>query len=141
MKPNQIAGYTIQSISIVESKFTRIDDLRKERFRNDVVLNVKSDISEGIAKCKLTVNCESKYVDGTVLANAEVTALGIFKQRIKKPNLEINDFARLNALAIMYPFIREFLANISLKAGMKSIMIPIVNFYAFAKNLKKEDEA
>ena len=140
MKPNQIAGYSIQSISIVESQFSRIDELRKEKYTNDVVLDVIRETDEGFAKCKLSVNCESKYSDGTVVAKVKVTALGLFKQIRKNPNLTIEDFTKLNALAIMYPFIREHLAMLSMKAGMKVIIIPIVNFYAFAKSIQKKDE-
>jgi preprotein translocase subunit SecB len=45
--------------------------------------------------------------------------------------LNLDQFGHVNAAAIIYPYIREHLSNLSAKAGLGLIFLPPVNF---AKN-------
>jgi preprotein translocase subunit SecB len=46
-----------------------------------------------------------------------------------------SDFVNLNAPAILYPFVRSFITNISTNSGFSPIIIPAVNF----SEAKKKD--
>jgi preprotein translocase subunit SecB len=59
-------------------------------------------------------------------------------QKIGTPTLDIKTFGFINAPSIMFPFVREFLAGLSLKAGLKPILLHPVNFAALAGQTKKQ---
>ncbi len=44
-----------------------------------------------------------------------------------------SDFARISAPAIGFPFLRAFVANCTLQAGIPPILLPSINFVQFAK--------
>ena len=141
IKENEISGYAVESITIIESRFSRTTkNISKVKQDVDVDLDMHHTVTRNKAKCKLTakVTVVSEKKEGDVLASVTITAYGVFKQRVKNPNIEIGDFAALNAYAIIYPFIREHLSTLSLKAGMDVIMLPSVNFVAFLNNRKQQ---
>lgn len=55
-----------------------------------------------------------------------------------KPTFEnIPDFFYPNSLAIVYPYVRAFVSNITLQAGSRLLILPILNLNALAETLKK----
>lgn len=55
-----------------------------------------------------------------------------------KPTFEnIPDFFYPNSIAIVYPYIRAFVSNITLQAGLRLMILPILNLSALAETLKK----
>ncbi|MEO6404545.1 MAG: protein-export chaperone SecB [Ferruginibacter sp.] len=53
--------------------------------------------------------------------------MGLF-EKTGDPLLTEEAFKKVNAPAIIYPFIREHLHNICLKGGIASVLLPTVNF-------------
>lgn len=47
----------------------------------------------------------------------------------------ISDFAKINAPAIAYPYLRSFISILALNAGYGSIYLPSINFVEFCKNI------
>lgn len=54
--------------------------------------------------------------------------------------IPLETFAHVNAAAIIYPFIREHLANLAMKANMNRILLPPFNFVAFHERNKSEED-
>jgi preprotein translocase subunit SecB len=50
--------------------------------------------------------------------------------------IPIDQFAKANGPAIMFPFLREHLASITLKAGISPILLPSVNFIRLSEENK-----
>ena len=50
-------------------------------------------------------------------------------------NLE--NFGRINGAAIIFPYIREHISSLSIKAGIPPIVLPIVNFLNSANQKQK----
>lgn len=46
-------------------------------------------------------------------------------------DLKNSDFIKINAAAIAYPFLRSFVANLTLQAGYPSVILPTINFVSF----------
>ena len=44
------------------------------------------------------------------------------------------DFAKINAPAIAYPFLRAYIANFFISSGYDALMLPTINFQAMARN-------
>jgi preprotein translocase subunit SecB len=53
--------------------------------------------------------------------------LGEF-EKIGDVLMDLESFGKVNGAAIIYPYIREQLSNISLKAGIGNIILPPANF-------------
>jgi preprotein translocase subunit SecB len=81
---------------------------------------------------KVTVNVRSIRAQ-TKQYLIEVSIVGIFEFS-EQLDIKLKDFASINAPAIVFPFIREQIVSISLKAGLRPILIPVVNFAKIAKN-------
>ena len=46
----------------------------------------------------------------------------------------MEEFGRINGASIIFPFLREHIANLAMKAGLGPIMLPPVNFQKLNKN-------
>lgn len=44
-----------------------------------------------------------------------------------------SDFPKINAPAIAFPYVRSYISNLTLQSGFSSLILPSVNFVAFAK--------
>jgi len=74
----------------------------------------------------LTLDYKGKQNE-LVICAAKITMLGIF-EKTGEPPISEEGFKQINAPAIIYPFIREHLYNICLKAGIANTLLPTVNF-------------
>ena len=134
---NEISGYVVEKIAISKCEFECFDPFYKGKVEISFGNIVSNKVTKTIANCTFSIKFDVKTVDAKNLAKGLVTANGRFKLK-DSPNLPIQKFADLNANAIIYPFLREYVANLSLKAGMTVILLPSVNFVAYAR---KEAEA
>lgn len=140
MKENEISGFLVESIALTHVEFVRAENIAKNSVTKPIInLSLENKVTKTIARCKQTVYVDViNEKDGESLANIEVTVLGVFKKRSKDSELNIEQFAALNAHAIIYPFVREHISNLSLKAGIGVVMLPSVNFAAFFENRKQQ---
>jgi len=60
--------------------------------------------------------------------NLQVKAVSDFKVVGDVQNDIFENFMKINAPAIAYPYLRAFISNLALQAGMVPIIIPYVNF-------------
>jgi preprotein translocase subunit SecB len=49
-------------------------------------------------------------------------------EKVGESIINLEQFGHVNGAAIIYPFIREHLSNLSAKAGVGIILLPPVNF-------------
>ena len=54
--------------------------------------------------------------------------VGIFQKEGESDIKNDEDFGRINGAAIIFPFVREHIANVALKGGLGTVLIPPVNF-------------
>ena len=129
-------GINCDSIILIESKFIRypsepnIDKL-DIKFSSEVYLYEGKNSGGTKLVCEITDSSED---EGSKLL-IKVAFLGQFSTQIEKKNMIINDFLNLQAKAIILPYIREHVAALSIKAGLKPIILPPVNILALEKNL------
>ncbi|HAV92719.1 TPA: hypothetical protein DCW38_06015 [candidate division WOR-3 bacterium] len=62
-----------------------------------------------------------------------VTMIGLFSTDSANPNLDLEDFSKNNAPAIIFPYIREFVSNISSRTGLQPIILPPMNIIKMMK--------
>ena len=131
--------YQVLNILLLDSQFKR--NLIIKFDSSNIKNNVQIESNKNKEQENLLVDVTLKFIttiDDIEVINAKVTMIGIFRC---SENLELSEdtFGKINAPAIIFPFIREHLANLSLKAGIPPILLPPVNFVQLDK-LKKDEE-
>lgn len=72
--------------------------------------------------------------------NFEVQGVGVFKFDHKPSDKVIETLAGINCPAIMYPYMREFIAELTMRGGNTPLHLPPVNFVALAEQKRKQQE-
>jgi preprotein translocase subunit SecB len=125
---NLESGFKINNLLLLESTFTRIVNVT---FDNpDVIQNIDVDVQVAVNNNIVVVTEEIKY-NQTFNEVEEVSAIikmvGIF-EKFGDSILDLENFGNINGAAIIFPYIREHLTNLTSKAGLGLIIIPPFNF-------------
>lgn len=130
--------YKLKSLSLIESNFKREADIdfANEIF-NDVDIDINHNIIDDNVIISLNVDLVGRY-KRKKLFRFSIKYIGVFEignQEI----LPVEKFVEANGPAIIYPFIREHIATTSLKADIKAILLPPVNFIKLSLDKKKKE--
>ena len=120
------SGFKVESILLTESSFNRKGKINFKESEQEVSFETGIGSKDNIVNVKLTTIVSNKFHDVEQYKIA-VTMVGVF-QRTGDYILNNEQFVRINGAAIIFPFIREHIANIALKAGLGSLILPPVNF-------------
>jgi preprotein translocase subunit SecB len=122
------SGFKINNLLLLESTFSRIINVT---FDNpNVVQNIDVDVNVSVNENTVVVTEEIKY-NQTFNDIQEVSAIikmvGVF-EKFGDSILDLESFGNVNGAAIIFPYIREHLTNLTSKAGLGLIIIPPFNF-------------
>lgn len=130
-------SFLFKEIYLLESSFKRkaIVDFQNPKFKNRVNISVEHHVAEGN---HLNITVSLDFSAGTsrekeILAKIKMTGVFI---RGDESVLTMEQFAKANGPAIMFPFLREHLASITTKAGINPVLLPAVNFIKLAEEDK-----
>lgn len=124
-------SFKVNDLLLVESNFSRVNNVN---FGADV--NNQMDINVDVAiepeeKKKMivseTVIFKQLYHD-IEQVTIKVKMVGTFETDGTLKEDEFQKFGRINGGAIIFPYIREHISNLSVKAGVGPIILPPVNF-------------
>lgn len=122
-------SYSLQNIILLESDFKRtvLIDFTDTNIKNDLHLETTSQ-NEG-ADLLVTLGIRYSSKNGTQEnISAFVKMAGIFQCPDDTSHLPIEVFSKVNAPAIIFPFIREHLASLTMKAGISPVILQPLNF-------------
>lgn len=128
-KENIESGFRIHNILLVESNFTRVDAVEfnnsgiKQNVHIDGAVNINP--ANNLISVKQTLYYSQEF-NGVKQVTAQITMVGVF-EKYGDSQLDLEQFGHVNAAAIIYPYIREHLSNLSAKAGLGLIFLPPVN--------------
>ena len=129
---NNGSGYQVKSIILVESNLSREPNFNFDNLKLDVEIGTGVGVKDNIVSVELRVNVKQMQND-TPLSELSATMVGTFEKKGDSPIDNMEDFGRINGASIIYPFIREHIANLAMKAGLGPIMLPPVNFQELNK--------
>jgi preprotein translocase subunit SecB len=136
-QPN--SGYQFREVLLIKSDFERLVQiivppdqtaLVKQDLNIDLQVAVQNEIIQVIETARLNVVFEE-----LLLASFEIQYIGLF-EKIGEPSLDSETFGRINAAAIIFPFVREQIASLALKAGLGTLLLPPINFVEKANSGK-----
>lgn len=132
---NTASGFAIQNIILTESTFTRINNAVFEGVENKMNINVNVSVNSPDITVEETVDLVQTH-QGKEQMEIRVKMVGLFQMVGESQIKDLEAFGRINGAAIIFPYIREHITNVSLKGGMGTIILPPVNF---TNSIKNED--
>ena len=131
-------SFKLLNILLIESAFKRASyiDFSSENVHNNIDIDIHNSITENILGVTVTLKFNTTIEDIEVISS-KIKMTGNFEFS-NNTNIPLEDFGNINAPAIIFPFIREHLSNVSMKAGIQPILLPPINFVNLAKKKKKQ---
>jgi len=126
------SGIQLRSVFLKKSSLERSQKLTNQNMRNSKMgINVACEIEGNLIHS--TVSVEIKHQDETTQEidfSIQVTMTGEFEriQTFEEFSLDDNEFGRINAPSIVYPYIRQHVRALTLDAGINPIILPVINF-------------
>ena len=122
------SGFRINNLILVESNFYRINNVSfSSEVNNNLDVTVDVSVKDKIITVSETVTIIQKFQNVEQVTIA-VRMIGIFESIGDSKLTDFNEFGKINGAAIIFPFIREHITNLSLKSGIGPIIIPPINF-------------
>lgn len=128
MEDKTKSGFAITGLILLESNFKRENNVQfVETVQNDMHIETEVQTKDASIMVLETVTISQKY-EKMEQVSIMVKMAGVF-ERVGESKLEdLEQFGKINGAAIIFPYIREHISNLSLKAGIPPIILPPVNF-------------
>ena len=134
------SGVQLKFIRLVNSQFEWNNYLENPNVQDlPIELEVNYEVRGDFIDVSVDINIGSEEEVDNKDFYLGVEMVGIFE---KIGNLKLSDeeFAKVNAAAIIFPYIRQHVRALSLDAGIAPIILPLVNFHAWYKDTQKENK-
>lgn len=122
------SGFKITNLLLIESNFLREALVTFDQAKTENIVNV--DVNVQIKDNTVFVTEILDYTQklGEIIeVTAKIKMIGVF-EKIGDSPLNLEEFGKVNGAAIIFPYIREQLTNLSSKAGIGLIILPPFNF-------------
>lgn len=131
-----LASFNILNIILTESNFKRENsiDFTRTQVPNIDVKSAYTILPDGNSMyCQVELSYFATYEGSTERIIDSRIVMGANFNKTGDSTLSFEDFGKVNGPAIIFPFIREHLSTLSLKASINPIILPPVNFHALSK--------
>lgn len=116
---------------------------RAENYSGDVNLELDFNNSysfsddKNILRYDLKVNISENKPNP--IFTLECTITGIFSTIKEEENMSLEEYCNINAPATLFPFLRETIANVTQRSGLKPFILPPLNIQAILKSKEQLD--
>jgi preprotein translocase subunit SecB len=137
-------SFEIIHLLLMESNFKRehnvtfnlTDENQKPIIEFDINSTINPETNEILVSETLSFK---QIINGIDEISVVIKMLGAFK-KYGEPAVSDEIFANINAAAILFPFIREHLSSLALKAGLGSVILSPVNFMQIYKDNQEKNK-
>lgn len=133
---------SLDYILLAESNFSRSPGISYDqnlKHITDFKIEV-GESDEGKTQIALGVDYKIETENKESLANAFIKYVGVFEISKELDETSKNKFIYINAPAILFPYVREQLSGLCVKAHLGAILMPPVNFVRMHEERKKDSE-
>ncbi|HTB51896.1 MAG TPA: protein-export chaperone SecB [Ferruginibacter sp.] len=134
------SGFKVTNIILMASSFRReyVITFDPAQIGHEVNIDVNVLVDNNkIAVTESLLFKQVRGIDKTVEIEATVSMVGIFES-VGTPTIDPNEFGNVNGAAIIFPYLREVLSSMCVKAGAAHIILHPYNFTRH-KNKSEED--
>lgn len=116
---------------------------RAESYSGDVSLELDFNNSYSFSDDKniliynLKVNISEKKPNPIFTLECIIT--GVFSIIKEKENMSLEDYCKINAPATLFPFLRETVANVTQRSGLKPFILPPLNIQAVLSSCSQKE--
>ena len=124
------SGFRVINLILMESNFKReaVVTFDQDQITPSLKVDVNVQFNEDSVYVTETIEfAQMNKQTQTIEVSAKVQMAGVFEKYGDSP-LNVEEFGYVNGAAIIFPFIREQLMNLSVKAGITAIVLPPFNF-------------
>lgn len=129
-------GISFDNIALVKEDFWRDYDVpANSRVNFKVGISTSQDGDNYFTQLTFNVSLTAEEKE---VCKINTVWVGFFSVVDGHENMDINYYMKENSAALMFPFIREHIAAITQKAGIKPIYLPPINIRALLKKSEKQ---
>jgi preprotein translocase subunit SecB len=125
MKKQTSFSFLFQRLSRVDFAINR-EFTSAEKFDCEPEMRLTHSFDSADKTCRLEITIRLK--PGNAPFAFTVGMEGYFEFKRKLPARELEKVTHINCAAILYPFLREFIADLTRRAGFSPLLLPPVNF-------------
>lgn len=128
-KQNIDSGFRVLNLVLTESNFSRVQNVTFEN--PEIKQHTSVEISVGINNNQIVVTEKvnfSQIFNDIEEVKCSITMYALFEKVGESKIEDLERFGKINGAAIIFPYIREHLTNLSVKAGLSPIILPPANF-------------
>lgn len=129
--------FTIQAINVIESQFALNPDFKGEGTKSIELsfgLNIAFKTKDKTVDVRLSIMTEDK----TLPFMFNLTTLGTFVFEKMPSKTDLEQVIHINCAAIMFPYLREAIADMTRRAGILPLHLDPINFIALYEDSKKK---
>lgn len=122
------SGFRINNLLLLESNFKRINNVQFDSgMPTDLNINTEVGVQGKIISVVETVILTQTHENNEQFSFM-IKMAGVFECIGESELTNYEEFGKVNGAAIIFPYIREHITNLSMKAGLGLIILPPVNF-------------
>jgi len=130
---NKKPGIEFDSVILQKLNFNRDVSTVHPKMDLKVEFNISSTVNSDKTKATILLEVTIKdseqsnfFIDCKMVGNFSVIQ--------GDENLDLNQFLNINAPALIFPYVRETISNITMRAGIKPIILPPINMHLVKKS-------
>lgn len=142
---NKMADFNFEllSVALLKASFERPLELAlgSGQVKTITKINVTARVSDnegGNIEVELTVSVDIPTIAGKQSMQVSATMLGVFLPHGNPPKEVSDSFSNVNGPAILYPFVREAIANLTIKGNVAPVLLPTMNFAAAFASVQQQ---
>jgi len=137
MDTNKQPGIKILDIILTTLEFSRDNNLTYSP-KLKIEFSQLNSLSEDKENLSTELTCFATDEEKTF--SIKCSMVGIFASEPETKNLSLEDFAKVNAPTIIFPFIREIISSTTRKAGLPPVILPPMNIPLLVKQGKENSK-
>jgi len=131
MEKNKQPGIKFDSVYLSKLKYELPKEPRSEfEYKLKVRNSYKIDDKEGKLIYAMSMQLYDRF---------ELELTGIFSTIKGKENLGLEEFAKVNAPALLLPFAREIISSVTSKTPLPHLLLPPINVFALSRKSKSRE--
>lgn len=141
MDGKEQSGIAVDWINIEEVKFSVNPEFSEGSgpVELGLLIGVETDISEDGKALTVDLTLKANFSEDIIPPmDLSISLKGFFRLENEEKKNFFGEFAKVNAPAIMYPYAREVISNLTVKSRLPTLLLPIINFKAAQESQAKE---
>jgi len=133
MDKNKQPGINFETCFVKEITFKR-EPLFSKKYDLDIKFNNTNYFNKEKTNCTTELQADIQDKNGSF--KIDITVIGIFSVNEDEQNMTLEHFIENNSMAMIFPYLREAIADITRRSGLNAVLLPPINIKAILDKKK-----